>query len=354
MTQEQYGQPWSGGQVVRGEVVPDDESGAPAAGQAPPMTHFQKVASALRGDQSGQAATQPEQPVSEEADVAGTGDDEARTDDAVAVSSPDAGRDYWDDDEDEPEDGSAEDPAAGSADGPVASASAPPADPETAPSAPADQAEEEPGDQAAPDTSDPSMTQPSVFGTPHPSAGSIPTVPIALAEEPDGATGRHAAPETPAAEAAPGLEAAPVAAPAAEAAPVAAPAAEAAPVAAPAAEAAPVAAAAPEAELRPGESGTTLGLGESGYANLIPDTADLRTQWHRIQYKFVDDPHASVTEAADVLAQVATRLEAAIAERQRGLRGRWDGASAADTETLRETLRMYRTFLDQLIGPESS
>jgi hypothetical protein len=109
-----------------------------------------------------------------------------------------------------------------------------------------------------------------------------------------------------------------------------------------------------EAELRPGESGTTLGLGESGYANLITDSTDVRAQWHRIQYKFVDDPHASVTEAADVLAQVAARLEAAIAERQRGLRGRWDTTSAADTETLRETLRMYRTFLDQLIGPEPS
>jgi hypothetical protein len=118
--------------------------------------------------------------------------------------------------------------------------------------------------------------------------------------------------------------------------------------------AAPAGEAEAEAELRPGESGTTLGLGESGYANLITDSTDVRAQWHRIQYKFVDDPHASVTEAADVLAQVATRLEAAIAERQRGLRGRWDGTSTADTETLRETLRMYRTFLDQLIGPEPS
>jgi chemotaxis protein histidine kinase CheA len=331
MTQDPWGQQQAAGYVVRGEVVPDSESGTPGAAQAPPMTHFQKVASALRGDQSGQAATQPEQPVSQE-------EDEARTEDVVAVSSPDAGRDYWDDDEDEPEDGSAEDPAAGLAAATAASANAPAADPETAPSAPADQAEEEEaaeqaeeeeaGDQVAADSrvpTDHSMTQPNVFGMPQPSAGSIPTVPITLAEDPDGATSRNAAPEAPAAEAAQSAEAAPAAeAPAAE------------------------------AELRPGESGTALALGESGYANLISDTADLRAQWHRIQYKFVDDPHASVSEAADVLAQVATRLEAAIAERQRGLRGRWDSTSAADTETLRETLRMYRTFLDQLIGPEPS
>jgi hypothetical protein len=72
-----------------------------------------------------------------------------------------------------------------------------------------------------------------------------------------------------------------------------------------------------------------------------------------------------VTEAADVLSQVTARLEAAIQERQRAieerkqaiqerasaLRGRWGEGSNADTETLRETLRMYRAFMDQLIGP---
>jgi hypothetical protein len=321
MTQDPWGQPRPAGYVVRGEVVPDSESDAPGAGQAPPMTHFQKVASALRGDQPEQPTAQPEQPVSQD-------EDEAPAEEAVAVSSPDAGHDYWDD-----EDGPAEDPADPVA-GTVASASAPAADPETDPSVPSGLAEDEPGGEAGPDTPA-AMTQPNVFGTPQPSAGSIPTVPIALAEEPDGAngaTGRHAAPDAPGAPDAPDAEAAPEA---------------------PAAQVAPVAPAA-EAELRPGESGTTLGLGESGYASLITDSSDVRAQWHRVQYKFVDDPRASVTEAADVLAQVATRLEAAIAERQRGLRGRWDNAPAADTETLRETLRMYRTFLDQLIGPEPS
>jgi hypothetical protein len=337
MTQDPWGQQRPAGYVVRGEVVPDTESGAPGADQAPPMTHFQKVASALRGGQPEQAATQPEAPGEPEQPVSQE-EDEARTDEAVAVSSPDAGRDYWDD-EDARDAGPAEDPAAGPAERTVVSASAPAADPETAPAAPSDEAAEEPGDQTGPDThdaTDPSMTQPDVFGMARSTAASVPTVPIALTEEPDGATARHAVPEAPAAEAA------------AEAAPAAE--AETAPALAPAAEAA----AAPAAELRPGESGTTLGLGESGYASLITGTADLHAQWHRIQYKFVDDPHASVTAAADVLAQVAARLEAAIAERQRGLRGRWDSTAAADTETLRETLRMYRTFLDQLIGPEPS
>jgi hypothetical protein len=353
MTQDPWGQPRPAGYVVRGEVVPDSESGAPGAGQAPPMTHFQKVASALRGDQH-EAPADPE-------DEARAEEDEARAEEVRAVSSPDNGRDYWDDDEDGVDHGSADAPAASAADAPaasaaedtaasaaedtVASAGAPAADPETSPSAtdgPAedkqgDQAEDEPADLAGPDTrgvADPSMTQPDVFGAPRPTAASIPTVPISLADEPDGTEGRHAAPTAADVPTLPGI-------PAVSGVP-ATPAA-AAPAAAPA-----------DTELRPGESGTTLARGESGYASLITDSADLRSQWHRIQYKFVDDPRASVSEAADVLAQVAARLEAAIAERQRGLRGRWDTTSAADTETLRETLRMYRTFLDQLIGPEPS
>ena len=35
-------------------------------------------------------------------------------------------------------------------------------------------------------------------------------------------------------------------------------------------------------------------------------------QWQRVQFRFVDDPHASVTEAADIITQVTTKMEAAI------------------------------------------
>lgn len=94
---------------------------------------------------------------------------------------------------------------------------------------------------------------------------------------------------------------------------------------------------------------------------------DFTEQWQQIQFRFVDDPQASVTEAAEIVAQVTAKLEAAIAERQRAiqerqaaiaerqrsLRGRWGDGAEADTETLRETLRMYRAFLDQLIGPKA-
>ena len=91
-------------------------------------------------------------------------------------------------------------------------------------------------------------------------------------------------------------------------------------------------------------------------------------QWQEIQFRFVDDPRGSVTEAADIVAQVTAKMEAAIQERQRAiqerqnaiqeqqrsLRGRWGEDSNADTEALRETLRMYKTFLDQLIGSRTA
>ncbi len=103
------------------------------------------------------------------------------------------------------------------------------------------------------------------------------------------------------------------------------------------------------------------GFSDLSYGDLIPDAAQYTAQWRQIQYKFVDDPQASVTEAADIIAQVTAKMEAAIqerqrviAEQQRSLRGRWGEGTSADTEALRETLRMYKTFLDQLIGPRIS
>ena len=104
------------------------------------------------------------------------------------------------------------------------------------------------------------------------------------------------------------------------------------------------------------------------YGNLVPDAEQFTAQWQEIQFRFVDDPHGSVTEAADIVAQVTAKMEAAIQERQQAiaerqraieeqqnsLRGRWGEGSNADTENLRETLRMYKTFLDQLIGSRTS
>ena len=122
------------------------------------------------------------------------------------------------------------------------------------------------------------------------------------------------------------------------------------------------------AELHPGEAAGSLDdLGDLAYGKLIPDAADFTAQWQQIQFKFVDDPQASVTEAAEIVEQVTAKMEAAIqerqraiakrqqaiAEQQRSLRSRWGADAQADTETLRATLRMYKAFLDQLVGPKA-
>ncbi|HEV2537076.1 MAG TPA: hypothetical protein VGU21_06155, partial [Streptosporangiaceae bacterium] len=131
----------------------------------------------------------------------------------------------------------------------------------------------------------------------------------------------------------------------------------------------PAAAAQADRELRPGEATVALGdFSDLTYGDLVPDAEQFAAQWQQIQFRFVDDPHASVSEAADIVAQVTAKMEAAIqerqraiaerqqaiAEQQRSLQDRWGEGNNADTENLRATLRMYKTFLDQLIGPKAS
>jgi hypothetical protein len=113
-----------------------------------------------------------------------------------------------------------------------------------------------------------------------------------------------------------------------------------------------------EAEPRPGEADAPLSdFSDLAYGSLLPDASEFQQRWHQVQFRFVDDPKGSVTEAADVIAQVTAKLEAAIAERQRAiadrqrsLRATWSEGTNGDTETLRATLLMYRAFLDQLTG----
>jgi hypothetical protein len=237
MTQDPYGRPPGGGYVVRGEVVPDDE--ANVTPPTTPMTHFQKVASALRGDRTdpGRVPSDDRTPSDQGAETtvpdAADGEqdpDATRPEEVAAVRNPDAGTgDYWDDADET---------------GPRKTAA-------TSPGAP------------------------------------------------------------------------------------------------------------PQDGLRPGESDRALGdFSDLTYGSLLPDAAEFKARWQQVQFRFVDDPQGSVTEAADVIAQLTAKLEAAIqerqraiAERQRALRERWSEGRSTDTESLRETLLMYRAFLDQLTGP---
>ncbi len=77
------------------------------------------------------------------------------------------------------------------------------------------------------------------------------------------------------------------------------------------------------------------------------DAQQLHERWATIQSAFVDDPHGSVTSAADMVAEVIATVVASAQERESGLRGEWD-RDGVDTEDLRNALRSYRALLDQL------
>ncbi len=292
MTQDQYDQTRGPGYVVHDDAVPDEENEEYAAGQSRPKTAFQKVASALRGDPDETDQGQPD-PDQAAGNRVVTSSEAATGSDAMAPSTDRTNAD-------------------------ISRTDTPGANPPWVTDQDEAAAVTSPDVPVPPDLSgtDP-LTRQAAADVP---AGTAQTAGVpaygaaaagALAGEATGIAGRHAA-------------------------------------AAPAGT-----------ESRPGEAAGTRGdFSDLGYGSLIADGAVYLEQWQQVQFKFVDDPHASVTEAAEIVAQVTARLEAAIqerqraiAEQQRSLRGRWGEGSNADTEGLRETLRLYRTFLDQLIGP---
>jgi hypothetical protein len=376
MTQDQYGQSRGPGYVVRGDAVPD-ETEEYETGQSKPMTRFQKVASALRGDRTDDETYEDETPDAtppganppwvteqDEAAMANTPVSREATDTA-GVTGPRTGGtaagtgagaprgDYWD----EPRRTKAgQDEAVA-----VTNPDVPVRDTGTDPVGRRNEAAGQPG----PDAMDHAATEPDMFGTATRAGNGTAAAPAA-----EGQAGAATIADVPASDAAVGgapVGDAPVNGVAAGDTPASGipdPAAGATGATGRHATGTPAG-----SQLRPGEAAGTLGdFSDLTYGNLIPDVAVYTEQWQQIQFRFVDDPHGSVTEAADIVAQVTAKMEAAVQERQRAieerqraiqdqqrsLRGRWSEGTNTDTEALRETLRMYKTFLDQLIGPRAS
>ena len=401
MTQDQYGQARGSGYVVRGDVVPEAEDAR--TDESKPKTTFQKVASALRGDKtSDQDEVEPNEPTANRvttssedvsgSDVMAPGSDRAAAnppyvterDEAAMANTPisqeteGAGvprRDYWD----EPDGSEADNEAAAvTSPDPVAT----------------DRAARRgrSARQTDRDAMDHPATEPDMFGTNRRAGDETAEMPAAAAAEQPGAAtiadvpaarspmGEPPGTETPADDvAAPAGDVPAGDVPAGDVPATAADATGGTGRHAAATTSADAVATPADAQMRPGEAadpglrpGETAGkLGDFSdltYGNLVPDAQQFTAQWQEIQFRFVDDPRGSVTEAADIVAQVTAKMEAAIeerqraiaerqraiAEQQRSLHGRWGEDSNADTENLRETLRLYKTFLDQLIGSRTS
>ncbi|MEV0245199.1 hypothetical protein AB0H76_01270 [Nocardia sp. NPDC050712] len=74
----------------------------------------------------------------------------------------------------------------------------------------------------------------------------------------------------------------------------------------------------------------------------------LRTEWRELQGNFVDNPQDAVTRADELVTSTIDHLTAAFAERKQTLGQRW--TDQADTEDLRNALRGYRDFFNQLLS----
>ncbi|MGA5419091.1 hypothetical protein [Streptomyces lavendulocolor] len=108
-----------------------------------------------------------------------------------------------------------------------------------------------------------------------------------------------------------------------------------------------------------GAGGRTPGTGDVAgvSAPLVPDGTreELARRMQQALSGFVDSPHRSVKEAADVLDAAADELTAALADHRRALRADWDGrdghddAQEPDTERLRVTLQAYRAMAERLL-----
>ena len=101
----------------------------------------------------------------------------------------------------------------------------------------------------------------------------------------------------------------------------------------------------------------TTGTGTMGGGDTDPDVSgpllaeaeELRSSWQRILAGFVDDPRGSVARAATMVEETTETLVATIQERERVLRGAWEGNGAAgDTEKLRIALGKYRAFFEKI------
>jgi hypothetical protein len=92
---------------------------------------------------------------------------------------------------------------------------------------------------------------------------------------------------------------------------------------------------------------------------LLADAAGLRAGWRRIQAGFVDDPREAVADAADLVEHAAQAFVGVLQQRQRRLRGIWNGDGPldgtaepiTDTEQLRLVMQRYRSLFDQLCRP---
>jgi len=77
---------------------------------------------------------------------------------------------------------------------------------------------------------------------------------------------------------------------------------------------------------------------------------ELRTQWHKIQTGFVDEPRRAVEQADELVAQLMQQLAQSFSDQRNSLEEQWEQAEKVSTEDLRLALRRYRSFFERLLS----
>ena len=80
------------------------------------------------------------------------------------------------------------------------------------------------------------------------------------------------------------------------------------------------------------------------------DVNRFRDEWREIQAKFVDDPQEAVRGADHLVSEVMDSLTETFNHHKHDLEEQWQHGEDAETEGLRQALRRYRTFFDQLLN----
>lgn len=79
-----------------------------------------------------------------------------------------------------------------------------------------------------------------------------------------------------------------------------------------------------------------------------------RSQWLKIQGKFVDDPRVSVKEADELVADVIRSITRSFADRRISLENQWNNEeNRVSTEDLRVAIKRYRSFFNRLLSLKS-
>jgi len=76
---------------------------------------------------------------------------------------------------------------------------------------------------------------------------------------------------------------------------------------------------------------------------------ELRSRWHALQARFVDEPRETVSEADSLVAELLRDLARSFDVARSGLESQWSSGEDVSTEELRLTLQRYRSFFERLL-----